>query len=368
MPRSRRPFSLPKISTFLKRSRSPSTGSAKLGLLDTAIAPPNEPVSVLPTGSTPLTPSHSVSESTTPRAESLADTPSHVTPVSAVSETVAHMCVQPPVENAVVLQESRRKTVSSGSADLIPKQHTKGTSFLSFSSSDDQHAEGEDLTVRPSPAPTSALPLEISTPPNPPAPKPVPPTLAVSQLHGSPCTSSSSQSPTPLQNKDCTLMPSSPASSESSAHLLTPTDRNAIAPHNPVHDSNAKAPTLLGVEDDDTMSLLPPLSPLSPQRPITWTSPYASRPDTLLRPSASFTSIPSSVRRATRSPSTHGLRSKAMSLLSSGDLPPSGAHTGSSLASHPLPPIRTKSRSGTDAGSGSVRKFFRALTMRKSAT
>ncbi len=242
-----------------------------------------------------------------------------------------------------------------------PKIHKKGASFLSLASSDDHHdwIVPEQVIVRAPPPPPINVPYrKKQTVPPPVSPIPLPPASYSGSLRTSP------SSPTSLQSRRRTLTPSSPTTSDSDSHLLTPTGLNPIAPLQYTNGrSNSKALKFMGIENESLMSLSPPPSPVT-ARPTSWTSPSShTRSEAPLRSSASFTSIPAP-GFPRRSPSTLGPRGKAMSLLGIGDLPPSGAHLSPSSGA-PLPPLRSHSHTGAGSGTGSVRRFFRALTGRK---
>ncbi|KAF9037403.1 hypothetical protein BDZ89DRAFT_443233 [Hymenopellis radicata] len=248
-----------------------------------------------------------------------------------------------------------------------PKIHKKGASFLSLASSDDHHDHNmpEQVIVRAPPPPpinvqSKRKPVIRVPPPVMPIPLPPPAASYSGSLRTSPT------SPTSPQSRRRTLTPSSPTTSDSDSHLLTPTGLNPIALIQYTNGrSNAKALKFMGIENESPMSLSPPPSPVT-ARPTSWASPSShTGSEAPLRSSASFTAI-SAHGVPRRSPSRLGPRGKAMSLLGIGDLPPSGSHyTPTSQSGAPLPPLRSPSRTGGGSGTGSVRKFFRALTGRK---
>ncbi|KAK0500036.1 hypothetical protein EDD18DRAFT_811918 [Armillaria luteobubalina] len=261
-------------------------------------------------------------------------------------------------------------------------KHAKGFSFLSFSSSEDhEHPVPESGN-----SPTTELVCQTPTPPTPTTPKPTirmqptpPPVIPIPSTPTS--QSRSSISPTLLTDAHLRALTPSPTFTEgsnTSTSLVTPTNLSPISrppsflAARPVVKS--KSQSFLGIDTDETtlgQSLSAPSSPVN-HRPTSWivSSDIATRPS--LRSSSSFTlsSPPTSPTRPPSTFSSQGRKSKAKALLllGIGDPSPSSAMQSGHNALPPMPPTRSKSQTNvsSSAGSGGVKRLWRALTLRKS--
>ncbi|KAK0205160.1 hypothetical protein DFS33DRAFT_1326148 [Desarmillaria ectypa] len=351
----RRVSSLPRLSIILKRARSQSVGSPK-----------NKPRTVLP------------------QSPSLKDVQR-----AAADDASAHSHnTEPPLSLSSPLESMPPELLVASPAQVLDQvvvvpaprsKHTKGFSFLSFSSSEDHHEyhpapeSGNGLTTESvcqtpmSSTPTTPKPI-IRRQPAPPLVIPIPSTPT-----------SQSQSSTLSTGAHLRALTPSPTFTEgscTSTSLVTPTNLNPMTRPpsflavRPVVKS--KSQSFLGIATDETalgQSLSAPSSPVN-HRPTSWvvSSDIATRPS--LRLSSSFTS--SSPPSPTRPPSTfpsQGRKSKAKALLllGIGDLPPSSTMQGGHNALPPMPPTRSQSQTNisSSTGSGGVKRLWRALTMRK---
>ncbi|KAK0469362.1 uncharacterized protein EV420DRAFT_1659392 [Desarmillaria tabescens] len=346
----RRVASLPRLSTLLKRARSQSVGSPK-----------NKPRTTLPQSPSLKDVQRAAADDAS--AHSHNAEPPLPFPSSLESVPARHPAIQV-LDQVVVAPAPRSK-------------HTKGFSFLSFSSSEDHHEystpeSGNNLTTE--------LVCQTPTPPTPTTPKPTirrqpapPPVI--------PIPSTPTRSPPTLstgaQLRALTPSPTCTEGSCASTSLVTPTNLSPITrppsflAARPVVKS--KSQSFLGIATDETtlgQSLSALSSPVN-HRPTSWvvSSDIATRPS--LRSSSSFTSnsLPTS---PTRPPSTfpsQGRKSKAKALLllGIGDLPPSSTMQSGHNALPPMPPTLSQPQTTTSSptGSSGVKRLWRALTMRK---
>ncbi|KAK0223625.1 hypothetical protein IW262DRAFT_842877 [Armillaria fumosa] len=346
----RRVSSLPRLSTILKRARSQSVGSPKNKLRPS------------------LPPSPSLKDFQGAAADDASARSLNAKPP---------LPLVPPLESGPPGLPQVQVIV----APAPRSKHAKGFSFLSFSSSEDhEHPAPESGN-----SPTTELICQTPTPPTPTTPKPTirtqpapPPVIPIPSTPTS--QSRSSISPTPLTDAHLRALTPSPTFTEgsnTSTSLVTPTNLSPISrpqtflAARPVVKS--KSQSFLGIDTDEAalgQSLSAPSSPVN-HRPTSWivSSDIATRPS--LRSSSSFT-LSSPPTSPTRPPSTFSSqggksKAKALLLLGIGDPLPSSAMQGGHNALLPMPPTRSKSQTNvsSSAGSGGVKRLWRALTMRK---
>ncbi|KAG7451503.1 uncharacterized protein BT62DRAFT_428404 [Guyanagaster necrorhizus] len=344
----RRTSSLPRLSTIMKRARSQSGGSPK-----------NRPRTSLEDGRV--------------AADAAAHSPHAGPPLP-----LGFLLESVPVERLVA---SSSQVLEHVVAPVPRSKHMKGLSFLSFTSSEDQHEypvpeSGTSLTTE--------LVRQTPTPPTPTTPKPTirkqpvpPPVIPIPSIPTSQSRSSiSPASSTGARLRALTPSPTFTEGSYISTPLAMPANLSPIAcppsflAARPVVKS--KSHSFLAIDADETTlghSLSAPSSPVN-HRPSSWvvSSDIATRPS--LRSSSSFMSS-SPPTSPTRSPSTQGRKSrtKALLLLGIGDHPPmQGGHNAPPPIS--MPPIRSKSNTNISSptSSSGVKRLWRALTLRKTSS